>query len=129
MLEALVRISLPPTDSKIKSQGDIVCVKLAGAVWGTRELKEFQLIKLDDPVLEAQLLAMTDEPSPVITLPYAERDVKGVVTVFSSKVLDVSKVKADTKTEWSDTTKDNLILESKDAVLKVKTAEEKPLKV
>jgi len=129
MLEALVRISLPPTASKIKSQGDIVCVKLAGAVWGTRELKEFQLIKLDDPVLEARLLAMTDEPSPVITLPYAERDAEGGITVFSSKVLDVSKVKADTKTEWSDTTKDNLILESKDAVLKVKTAAEKPLKV
>ena len=56
-----------------KKRGDVICIKKEGEPWGSMETKYFVRIKIDDPDLEAQLLA-SDDPHPVITYPYGNID-------------------------------------------------------
>lgn len=131
MLEALIRITDPSDDSKLKAKGDVVCVKLAGAVWGTQETKRFLRVQMDDAALEAQLIAMAQagEPHPVITLPYREDDKDGNIITFSTKKLDIEKLDQPVKDSLADLTTDKPIVIKAKAEIKDKTADEKPIEI
>lgn len=68
MIEALIRTrdgTLP------KRKGDIIVAKPAGSAWAAEERRVHQLVEIDDPALEAELLALP-EGSRVVAYPYAD---------------------------------------------------------
>ncbi len=59
MLEACIdTFAHPPTSPE--QRGDIVVLALAGHPWGVEELGVLQIVQVDDPMLEAELLMMKD---------------------------------------------------------------------
>lgn len=127
MIHALVRITTPRAESRSKSLGDIVCVRLLSSPWGRLDRRMMQVIQLNDPELEARLEAMkkAGEKHPQITLPYAERDEEGTVTVFSARVLDVPNVPARHKTDWTRPEVAKGTITVNDAPIRIKTENEK----
>jgi len=119
MLEALIRITDGPQGSP-KAKGDIICVKLSPAVWGTLEQKRFLVVKHEDAELEQQLLDQqkAGEPYPVISLPYAKYEtVQGaeILKSQSTKFVDVDKIAAVPKEDVDDKTKEKPKLEKESA--------------
>lgn len=134
MLEALIRITDPPNNSKVKARGDVVAVKLKGAVWGLLEKKRFVVVELVDAALETKLLAMAakGEPHPVITNPYAEfedfadPEIEPVLLLQSKKKLDIALLDPQTQADLLNLTKEKPILKA--VVIKEKLESEKPPK-
>jgi len=95
MIEALIRTRIGSTKESIKKLGDVICVKLAGSVWGTAEVKVHQLIEWEDADLEVRLNTMlkNGEKYPVIINPYSifteDDEGNSILTVRSSKYIDI----------------------------------------
>jgi len=95
MIEALIRTRPGSTRESIKKLGDVICVKLAGSVWGTAEVKVHQLIEWEDADLEVRLNTMkkNGEKYPVISNPYSifteDDEGNSILTVRSSKYIDI----------------------------------------
>lgn len=122
MLEALVRVTAGKKDSP-KAKGDIVCVKLSPAVWGTMERKQFIVTKLEDAILESKLLAMraAGEPFPVISLPYAEFAGETLVQQ-STKEVKVDSITKVPQGDIKDPTKEKPVLEKTDVVIETRVS-------
>lgn len=128
MLTALIRISNPPSASKIKAQGDIIVVKKNTSPWGREEIRRLQRILFQDAALEAIIDARIaqGEVNPVIPLPYAEFNPDGSVKVYSTKVLDIALVPASYKANWNNNAVVKGVIPLIDAPIRDKTAAEKP---
>lgn len=86
MIEALVS-ARTQGEVALKKSGDIVCVKLAGSPWGSKE--KGAVIQWVDDAVEAELSAMqkAGEPHPVIVYPYAEYEKINVSTAKERVVM------------------------------------------
>jgi hypothetical protein len=70
-----------------KMVGDILVAKISPAKWGTEERRLFLITYLDDPALEAQLVAAE---SIVISYPYATYDADWNMLLRSEKRVDTA---------------------------------------
>lgn len=118
MIEALVMFRYPKED-KLCKNGDIICVKLPGAPWGTEEKKFYMVVQHEDKELEEKLLKMQEagHPYPFINNPYQTvelvkevLDKQGVtrrfgrVSQMSRKYLDMNALPANIKAAAMDKT-------------------------